>query len=235
MPFDKPFFKSALFVTIIAISLLTLQACAERPEPPPEAPTSTPPPAPTPADTRPVIMAFGDSLVAGYGLAQSESFPSRLQQKLESNGYKYRVVNAGVSGDTSAGGVRRIDWAMKQKPEIVIVELGANDGLRGQPTAELKKNLSAIVKQSLDGGAKVILIGMEAPPNLGPDYTKEFRQVYRDVAREFNVPLMPFFLMGVGGIANLNQGDGIHPNAEGVDIIVGNFWKVIEPILIRKD
>lgn len=235
MPFDKPFFKSALFLSIIAIGLLTLQACTERPEAPPEAATSTPAPSPTPADSRPVIMAFGDSLVAGYGLAQSESFPSRLQQKLDSNGYKYRVVNAGVSGDTSAGGVRRIDWAMKQKPEIVIVELGANDGLRGQPPAELKKNLSTIVKQSLDGGAKVILIGMEAPPNLGPDYTKEFRQVYRDVAHQFNVPLMPFFLMGVGGIANLNQADGIHPNAQGVDIIVENFWKVIEPILIRKD
>jgi len=187
------------------------------------------------ADTRPVIMAFGDSLVAGYGLAQSESFPSRLQQKLDSKGFKYRVVNAGVSGDTSAGGVRRIDWAMKQSPEIMIVELGANDGLRGQPTAELKKNLSTIVKQSLDGGAKVILIGMEAPPNLGPDYTQEFRQVYRDVAREFHVPLMPFFLMDVGGIASLNQGDAIHPNAQGVDIIVENFWKVIEPMLIRKD
>ena len=235
MPFDKPFFKSALFVSIIAIVLLSLLSCSERVEPPSEPATSTASPAPTVADTRPVIMAFGDSLVAGYGLAQSESFPSRLQQKLDSKGFKYRVVNAGVSGDTSAGGVRRIDWAMKQSPEIMIVELGANDGLRGQPTAELKKNLSTIVKQSLDGGAKVILIGMEAPPNLGPDYTQEFRQVYRDVAREFHVPLMPFFLMDVGGIASLNQGDAIHPNAQGVDIIVENFWKVIEPMLIRKD
>jgi len=235
MPFDKPFFKSALFVSIIAIVLLSLLSCSERVEPPSEPTTSTASPAPTVADTRPVIMAFGDSLVAGYGLAQSESFPSRLQQKLDTKGFKYRVVNAGVSGDTSAGGVRRIDWAMKQSPEIMIVELGANDGLRGQPTAELKKNLSTIVKQSLDGGAKVILIGMEAPPNLGPDYTQEFRQVYRDVAREFHVPLMPFFLMDVGGIASLNQGDAIHPNAQGVDIIVENFWKVIEPMLIRKD
>src|SRR5262245_27966788 len=119
MPFDKPFFKSALFLTILVIGLLLLQSCSERPGPPPEGSTSTPAPSPTAADTRPVIMAFGDSLVAGYGLAQSESFPFRLQQKLDSNGYKYRVVNAGVSGDTSAGGVRRIDWAMKQKPEIV--------------------------------------------------------------------------------------------------------------------
>ena len=179
-------------------------------------------------------MAFGDSLTAGYGLrADDESFPAKLQAKLDSSGYKYRVINGGISGDTSAGGARRIDWAMQQNPQIVIVELGGNDALRGQPPSAMKKNLATILDRAIAGKAKVILAGMEAPPNLGVEYTREFRQVYRDLAREYDVVLLPFFLAGVGGIADLNQPDGIHPSARGVDIIVENVWRVLEPMLVK--
>lgn len=186
-----------------------------------------------PADA-PVIVAFGDSLTAGFGLPESESYPSRLQRLILERGYKYRVVNSGVSGDTSAGGVRRIDWALKGNVKILILELGGNDALRGQPPSEMKKNLAAIIERTKRGGVQVILAGMEAPPNLGPDYTREFRQVFRDLAREHNTPLISFFLERVGGIAELNQADGIHPNTKGVEIVVENVWRTLEPLL-RKE
>lgn len=184
-------------------------------------------------DTRPVIVAFGDSLTAGYGLAESESYTTLLQQKLDAAGQQYRVVNAGVSGDTSAGGVRRLEWSLEGDVRFMILELGGNDGLRGLPVAELKKNLAQIIEAAQARKITVILAGMEAPPNLGGAYASAFRQVYQDLAREYNTALIPFVLEGVGGNPQLNQPDGIHPNAEGEKVFTENVWRALEPVLVK--
>jgi acyl-CoA thioesterase I len=191
---------------------------------------------PKPLDTaytgpRPKIVAFGDSLTAGYGLAQSDSYPSLLQMRLEESGYHYEVVNAGVSGETSAGGVRRIDRALQGDVGLVIVELGGNDGLRGLPVDDLKRNLTAIIKKAKAKGAPVVLAGMEAPPQFGEEYTALFRNVFKEVAREQGVPLIPFFLEGVAGDPDLNQVDGIHPNSKGAKIVTEVVFRNVEPLL----
>ncbi len=191
---------------------------------------TAPSPAPTP-DARPVIVAFGDSLTAGFGLPPEQSYPTLLQRKLDEAGYGYRVVNAGISGDTTAGGVRRIDWAIEDNVKFLILELGGNDALRGQPVSEMKKNLSTIIEAARARDITVILAGMEAPPNLGPEYQLEFRQAFRDLARKYRLPFIPFVLDGVGGNPELNQPDGIHPNAEGEKIMTENIWRVLEPLL----
>jgi acyl-CoA thioesterase-1 len=182
-------------------------------------------------DARPRIVALGDSLTAGLGLAESQAYPALLQKKLDAEGYRFEVVNAGVSGDTSAGGLRRLDWALDGDVRVLIVALGANDGLRGLSAAEMKKNLDAIVQRAKERNIVVILAGMEAPPNYGPEYTASFRQVYQDVAREQGVLLLPFLLDSVAGNSALNQGDGIHPNARGAEIIADAMWKVLHPVL----
>jgi acyl-CoA thioesterase I len=193
---------------------------------------STPTPAPTPAEQRPVIVAFGDSLASGYGLAEDQSFTTLLQRKLDQKGLPYRVVNAAIAGDTSAGGVQRIDWTLQQENvKYLILELGGNDGLRGLPVIELKKNLAKIIERAQKHGVVVILAGMEAPPNLGEEYTRPFRQVYRELAKQYKLPLIPFVLEGVGGRPEFNQPDGIHPNAEGEKIMTENVWRVLEPLL----
>jgi acyl-CoA thioesterase I len=186
-------------------------------------------------DNRPVIVAFGDSLTAGYGLPEPESFTTLLQRKLDQSGYKYRVVNAGVSGDTSAGGVRRLEWSLEGKVKFLILELGGNDGLRGLPVEQLKKNLAQIIETAQKRNVQVILAGMEAPPNLGAAYTTQFRQVYRDLAKQYKVPLIPFVLEGVGGQSGMNQPDGIHPNAAGEKIMTENVWRVLEPVLAEAE
>lgn len=185
------------------------------------------------ADDRPIILAFGDSLTAGYGLSPTESYPTLLQQRIDGGGFRYRVVNAGVSGETTAGGLRRLEWSMAGPVELVILALGGNDGLRGQPVAEMKSNLAAMIELAQRRGARVILAGMEAPPNLGPEYTREFRAVYRDLARRYRAPLIPFLLEGVGGRPELNQPDGIHPNVEGEKLLLENVWRVLQPELAR--
>ena len=174
------------------------------------APGATPSPA---VDDRPIILAFGDSLTAGYGLSPTESYPTLLQQRIDEGGFRYRVVNAGVSGETTAGGVRRLEWSMEGPVQLVVLALGGNDGLRGQPVADMKSNLAAMIELAQRRGARVILAGMEAPPNLGPDYTREFRSVYRDLARQYRTPLIPFLLEGIGGRPELNQPDGLLPRA----------------------
>ncbi|MEW6211496.1 MAG: arylesterase [Acidobacteriota bacterium] len=184
-----------------------------------------------PAKSLPKIVAFGDSLTAGYGLDLTESYPSVLQKRLDADGFKYEVVNAGVSGDTSAGGVRRIDWAMDGDVRVVIVELGANDILRFQPIAEMKKNLGQIILRAKSKGARVLLAGMEAPTNAGPEYRREAHQAFIDLAREHKTELIPFFLEGVGGMERLNQPDGIHPNAEGTKIVAETVYKHLRPML----
>src|SRR5215813_4957499 len=184
--------------------------------------TSSFAPAKPPAkpDGRPIISAFGDSLTAGFGLHEDQCFPTLLQSKLDEKGYRYRVANAGVAGDTSAGGVSRIDWALEEgSVKFLILELGGNDGLRGLPVVNMKKNLAEIIERAQARRVEVVLAGMEAPPNLGEEYTHEFRQVYRDLAKKYKLTLIPFVLDGVGGQAGLNQPDGIHPNAEGEKIM----------------
>ena len=185
------------------------------------------------AAARPRIVFLGDSLTAGLGLPRAQSVPSLIQERLDAEGYAYEVVNAGVSGDTSAGGLRRLDWALDGHVEILVVELGANDGLRGLPVAEMKKNLREIVTRARERGIAVILTGMEAPPNYGPLYTAEFRRVFRELADERDVVFVPFFLEGVAGVSALNNADGIHPNAEGARMIERIIWGALEPMLSR--
>jgi acyl-CoA thioesterase-1 len=182
---------------------------------------------------RPRIVALGDSLTAGYGLAPAENYPSVLQGLLDRAGYSYEIVNMGVSGDTSAGGLRRLDWALEGDVRVVIVALGGNDALRGLPPAELERNLQAIIDRSRERGAQVLLCGMEAPPNLGASYTREFRAVYRRLARPDDVTLLPFLLDGVAGISSLNQADGIHPNTEGARRMASLVWASLQPLLDR--
>lgn len=181
-----------------------------------------------------MILAFGDSLTAGFGVATHESYPARLQALLKKKGYTYKVVNAGVSGDTTAGGVRRIDWLLKHKPGIVILELGANDGLRGLPLDDMKSNLAKIIETCQQAGAKVILAGMKITPNLGEEYTKGFEDTFTQLAEEYNLPLIPFFLEGVAGVEGLTRPDGIHPEAEGYAIVTETVWQTLEPLLNSK-
>jgi acyl-CoA thioesterase-1 len=182
----------------------------------------------------PRIVFLGDSLTAGYGLAKEESVPSLIAAHLRADGYAYDVVNAGVSGDTSAGGLSRLDWSLDGDVRILVLELGANDGLRGLPVENLKRNLTDVISRAAARGIKVVLTGMEAPPNFGAAYTSEFRRVYRDLAREHDVTFVPFYLEGVAGIPSLNIADGMHPNAEGARIVERTIWHAIEPLLDTK-
>jgi len=185
------------------------------------------------AATRPRIVFLGDSLTAGLGLPREQSVPSLIQARLNAEGYRYEAVNAGVSGDTSAGGLSRLDWSLEGDVDVLVIELGANDGLRGLPPAQMKRNLDEIITRAKRRGITVILTGMEAPPNYGPLYTAEFRQAFRDLADDHDVAFVPFFLEGVAGDPALNNGDGIHPNAEGARIIADNLWRTLEPALDR--
>jgi len=188
--------------------------------------------APSPQKTLPKIVAFGDSLTAGLGLPPSQSYPSLLQQKLDADGFRYEVVNAGVSGDTSAAGVRRIDWSLDAGDvRFVILELGANDFLRLQPVAETRKNLAQIIERSKQRGARVLLAGIYTTTNAGREYQREIHEAFQSLAREHGVPLIPFFLEGVAGRAELNQDDGIHPNAEGTRIVADNVYRHLKPLL----
>ena len=179
----------------------------------------------------PRIVFLGDSLTAGYGLAKEESVPSLIASRLRSDGYDYEVVNAGVSGDTSAGGLSRLDWSLEGDVRVLVVELGGNDGLRGLPVESLKQNLTEIITRAKRRGIKVVLTGMEAPPNFGASYTAEFRRVYRDLAKDHDVTFVPFYLEGVAGNPALNIADGIHPNAEGSRIVGRSIWRAVEPLL----
>jgi len=178
-----------------------------------------------------VVVVLGDSLSAGLGVAVDEAFPARLQARLRADGYDYRVVNAGVSGDTTAGGLRRVDWVLRAKPDVVVVALGANDGLRGLSPQAMRANLEAIVGRLQAAGARVLLAGMRLPPNYGADYTKEFEAVFPEVARRAKVPLMPFLLDGVAADPRLNQPDGIHPTAAGQQLIADRLWPHLRSLL----
>ncbi len=188
----------------------------------------------TPETKIKTILCFGDSITAGYGLDDTnESFPALLQQKIDSLDLKYTVVNSGVSGETTAGGKSRIDWVIKQPVDIFLLELGANDGLRGVALSETRANLQAIINVVKEKSPKttIVLAGMELPPNMGQAYTTEFRQLFADLAKENKLEFIPFILKDVGGIPSLNQGDGIHPNVEGHKILAETVWETLKPLL----
>ena len=179
------------------------------------------------------IVFLGTSLTAGLGLDPSQAYPALVQRKLDSLRAPYRAVNAGVSGETSAGALRRLDWVLKDRPAILVVETGANDGLRGLDADTTEANLVAIVRRAraADPGVRIVLAGMEAPPNFGARYTVRFRAIFRDVAARERVQLIPFLLAKVGGVDSLNQADGIHPNVRGERIVADNVWRVLAPLL----
>lgn len=178
------------------------------------------------------ILVFGDSLSAGYGLAASDAFPVQLEHALVDAGHRVTVLNGGVSGDTTAGGVARLEWALAEQPAIVIVELGGNDALRGLPPEETQRNLDLIITRIQQAGAAVLLAGMRAPRNLGPDYYNKFDRLYAELAERHRVAFYPFFLAGVATTERYNLNDGIHPNSAGVRVIVQGILPVVESLLI---
>ena len=180
---------------------------------------------------RPRIVVLGDSLTAGLGLLETQAYPALLQTKLDTDGYEYEVENGGVSGDTSAGGLRRLDWALQGNVKVLVLALGANDGLRGLSVAEMKNNLTQIISRARDRNVMVILAGMEAPPNYGQEYAAAFRGAFREIAQKERVLFIPFLLDGVAGHSNLNQADGIHPNEQGARIVAETVWKALRPAL----
>ena len=223
--------------------LLAGSACSREPErEAPAEPAPTPveraAPAPTPPlstaerrEDRPTVVFLGDSLTAGLGLGEEEAYPALVGEMLAERGLPIRVVNAGVSGDTSAGGLARLDWLLSQRPAVVFVALGANDGLRGQPVAAIAANLEAIVERSRTAGARVVLAGMKMPPNYGPEYTRDFEALYGALAQRERLPFLPFLLEGVAADPALNQPDGIHPTAEGQRRIAAAVAARLEPVL----
>lgn len=200
----------------------------------PDAAATNGAPADSAAAPVPVVLVVGTSLTAGLGLDPSEAYPALLQAMVDSAGLRYRVVNRGVSGETSTGARQRIDWLLRQPVAVLVLETGANDGLRGLPPDSLRANLEAIVRRARAASPPpaVLLLGMEAPPNLGTAYAAGFRAAYRDAARALDVPLVPFLLAGVGGVDSLNQADGIHPTAAGQRIVARTVWQALRPLLL---
>jgi acyl-CoA thioesterase-1 len=201
---------------VLAVLAIAQQAAAQAPK----------------TDTRKVLVVFGDSLSAGYGLPHGQSFPDRLQKRLDAEGFAWRVVNQGISGDTTEGGVARMDAAVALKPSIVVVELGGNDGLRGLPLAITRKNLETMITTFMRAGARVVLAGMTLPPNYGPDYIKKFESNYRDLATQYKLAFIPFLLSDiVTSDLRYLQRDGIHPTAEGSEIVAGTVMRTVKPLL----
>lgn len=226
-----------MFAGALALSLLTLAGCGGSTSSTQSSSSGTAPPAsaaaarPVLADNRPRVVFLGDSITAGLGLEPEQAYPTLIQQKVDAESLGYHVVNAGVSGDTSAGGLSRLEWALDGDVKVMVVALGGNDGLRGLPPEELQKNLATIIERAQARKIAVVLAGMEAPPNFGQTYTVSFRRVYADLAKQYGVPLIPFLLQGVAGIEGLNQRDGIHPTAEGARTVADNVWTVLRPTL----
>ncbi len=218
--------------------LLVLGACrraGREPAPDRVAPAAARPSGAAPVaprtDTRPVVLFVGTSLTAGYGLDPAQAFPALIQRKIDATGLGYRVVNAGVSGETSAGALRRMDWLLRQPVCVLVVETGANDGLRGQDPQATRENIQDILDAARGHAPRLVLVAMEALPNYGERYQREFRAIYPELARKNHATLVPFLLAGVAGDPRLNQADGIHPNAEGEQRVADNVWKVVGPLL----
>jgi len=221
---------SCLWLSLILLCGYDLPRASATPPPSSSSPHDGVGPGPVSAE-RPRIVAFGNSLTAGLGVPPDESYPARLQRTLDAAGYAYRVVNAGVSGETTAGGVRRVSWILTSKPAIVILELGGNDGLRGLSLQETKANLERIIQQFQRASVTVVLAGMKLPPNYGQDYTTGFEALFQALAKQYHLTLIPFFLDGVAGSSSLNQADGIHPTGEGYRLIVEKIFPALEPLL----
>jgi acyl-CoA thioesterase-1 len=220
------------------VTFVCLAGCgrddASRPRdvvPPIAAAPSSRPPALAATAVGPRVVFLGDSLTAGLGVDGDQAFPAVVAQTLASEGLPVRMVNAGVSGDTTAGGVSRLDWLLRQSPDVVVLGLGANDGLRGLDLAQMEANLRQIITRSRAAGADVLLLGMRMPPSHGPEYAERFRAVFPRLARELSVPLVPFLLEGVGGDPTLNQADGIHPTADGQRLLAGNVVPLLRPLV----
>jgi acyl-CoA thioesterase-1 len=218
----------ALLVNVLGAALaLSLSAAL-----PAAAQTPVPASTPNPAVLR--LLAFGDSLTAGYGLAPEEAFPVKLQARLQADGFKVEVTNGGFSGDTTAGGVARIKWVLADHPQFALIEFGANDALRGLDPDLARANLVKILDRMKGAGVRVLLAGMRAPANWGSDYEQQFNAIYPDLAKQYGVPLYPFFLDGVALDPALNQPDGLHPNEAGVDVIVARIAPAVEKLLKSK-
>lgn len=225
--------KTILFSIVFVVCLLS--GCSETGSARSQGNTARPLVTPAAAAASPKIVAFGDSLTAGFGLAEPESYPYLLQQKLKAEGYNYEVINAGVSGDTSLGGLERADWVLGQENiEILILELGANDLLRAMPVAKMKSNLDQIIRKAKTRNVKVLLCGMLAPPTMGGDYSRDYINAFPDLADEHGVQFLPFLLEGVATKRELNQADGIHPNAEGTRIMTENIFSALKPLLTKE-
>ena len=180
-----------------------------------------------------VVLFLGDSITAGYGLDISQAYPALIQEKIDAKNWPFKVVNAGQSGDTTAGGLNRIDWLLRSRIDVLVLELGANDGLRGLPAENVQKNLQAIIDRvrTKYPEVKIVIAGMKVPPNMGRSYTEQFQSVFVSLAKKNNAPLIPFILEGVGGVRDLNLPDCIHPTARGHEIVAANVWKALEPVL----
>ena len=187
------------------------------------------------AEDEKIILFFGNSLTAGMGLTQKEAFPALIQKKLDSLALPYQVVNAGLSGETTASGRNRLDWVLNQEVDVFVLELGANDGLRGIPLQETHENLQAIINNVREKNpeTEIVLAGMQIPPNMGQEYTSGFREIFPELAERNDVELIPFLLKDVAGIPALNQNDGIHPTAEGHEIVADNVWEVLQPVVVE--
>jgi acyl-CoA thioesterase-1 len=228
--------RSVLVRAALVLSIACASACG--PSASTDTGRATPAQSPAPADlrpatsdTRPRVVFLGDSLTAGLGLAADEAYPALIQQRIDAQGLQYQIVNAGVSGDTSFDALSRLDWALEGDVRVLVVALGGNDGLRGLPAEQLQKNLATIIERAQGRGIRVILAGMEAPPNFGESYIVAFHKVYPALAKKYGVPFVPFLLQGVAGIDGLNQRDGIHPTAEGARTVADNVWSVLRPTL----
>lgn len=224
---------------ILTLAVIVLLSACSHSDPPPAAPAdsgmspATSDANPPALDSRRKLVAFGDSLTAGFGAPAGASYPDFLQKLIDAKKLPWQVINAGVSGDTTTGGLARLTSVLEYKPEIVILELGANDGLRGLPVTASRENLEEMVTALRGAGTKVVLAGMTLPPNYGPDYIKPFERMYTDLAAKHDLKLIPFLLAGVGGNASLMQHDGLHPTAEGNQRVAANVMKVVEPLLTR--
>lgn len=226
---------------MVAVAMAALTACGRTTErdrdttasAAPAAPAASAVPAAVPAV--PAVVFLGTSLTAGYGLDEDQAYPALIQQRIDSLGLPFRVVNAGVNGETSAGGLRRIDWLLRQPVAVLVLELGANDGLRGQDVEAMRANLQAIIERTREAhpDAAIIVAGMESPPNMGRAYTGAFRAVFPEIARANDATLIPFLLEDVAAVPELNQTDGIHPTAEGQRIVAETVWRYLAPVLER--
>ena len=218
------------WIFTLAGTLLCSVASAAQQAPVPSAAADAAQPAR--ADSQ-VVLFFGDSITAGYGIDPAQAFPALIQQKTDALGWRFKVVNAGLSGETTAAGLRRIDWILKRRIDFLVLELGGNDGLRGIPLHTTRANLQAIIDRIRKKypQAQIVVAGMQIPPNLGPEYTAQFRAIFPHLAEKNSIALIPFLLEGVGGVAELNLSDAIHPTLEGHKVVAENVWKVLKPVL----